>query len=282
MKKHRKVSPLLVSELHKKDFVELRSGNLGVKLAETEAERDAARALRYHVFYEEMGAKPSEATLRMKRDYDDYDKYSDYLLVLDYHKPAGHERVVGTYRLLRKDQADKAGGFYSCSEYDISVLSDFPGKLLEVGRSCVHPDYRSRSALQLLWEGMAAYIFYYQIDLLFGCASFSGTDPDKYAEILTYLYQSQLAPPALRVKALPERRVEMLRVDPHKIDYARCRTELPPLIKGYLRLGGYVGDGAVVDYQFNTIDVAIVLKTELIADKYYRYYERRIKDALEF
>ncbi|MBH9969700.1 MULTISPECIES: GNAT family N-acetyltransferase [unclassified Commensalibacter] len=282
MHREKRSGSLSTLELRRDKFVELRSGSLGVRLAETESEKDAARALRYRVFYEEMGAIPNENIRNLKRDFDEYDEFSDYLLVIDYNKISDHERVVGTYRLIRKENADKAGGFYSRAEYDLSVLQEYPGNLLEVGRSCVHPQYRNRSAMQLLWEGIAAYIFYYRIDILFGCASFPGTDPDQYAEILTYLYQTQLAPPALLVKALPERRVEMLRVDPHHLDHFRCRLELPPLIKGYLRLGGYVGDGAVIDQQFNTMDVAIILKTELIADKYYRHYERRLRDALEF
>lgn len=268
-------------ELRRDEFVELRTGNLGVRLAQTESERDAAQALRYRVFYEEMGARPIGNVSQTKRDYDHYDDYADYLLVLDHSKTSDYERVVGTYRLLRREPAQKAGGFYSGKEFDISALEEYPGNLLEVGRSCVDKHYRTRSAMQLLWEGIAAYIFHYRIDILFGCASFPGTDPDKYANILTYLYHTQLAPPALLVKALPERRIEMLRVNPHQLDLRRCHMMLPPLIKGYLRLGGYVGDGAVIDDQFNTTDVAIIVKSELMADKYYRHYERRLRDALE-
>lgn len=268
-------------ELRRDEFIELRSGPLGVRLAKTESERDAAQALRYRVFYEEMGAKPIGNVSETKRDYDHYDDYADYLLVLDHSKTTDSERVVGTYRLMRKEQADQAGGFYSAKEFNISVLNKYPGNLLEVGRSCVDVNYRTRSVMQLLWEGIASYIFYYRIDILFGCASFAGSDPDRYADILTYLYHTQLAPPALLVKALPERRVEMLRVDPNQLDLRRCHLMLPPLIKGYLRLGGYVGDGAVIDSQFNTTDVAIIVKSELMADKYYRHYERRLRDALE-
>ena len=153
--------------------------------------------------------------------------------------------------------------------------------MLEVGRSCVDKNYRGRAAMQLLWRGIASYIFLHRIDVLFGCASLPGTDPDSMADELTYLYHNHLAPPALRVKALPERRVEMLRTDPHSLDFRKCLTRLPPLIKGYLRLGGYVGDGAVIDPQFNTTDVAVLVKSELLADKYYRHYERRLRDALD-
>jgi putative hemolysin len=152
---------------------------------------------------------------------------------------------------------------------------------MELGRSCVHADYRGRAAMQLLWRGIAAYIFLHRIDLMFGCASLPGTDPDAIAAELTYLYQNHLAPPAVRPRALPARYVDMRRVDPAALDPRRALVSLPPLIKGYLRLGGFVGDGAVIDRQFNTTDVAVVVKSDLITDKYYRHYERQMRDALE-
>jgi putative hemolysin len=135
--------------------------------------------------------------------------------------------------------------------------------------------------MQLLWRGIAAYVFLHRIDLMFGCASLPGTDPDAIAKELTYLYHHHLAPPAVRPRALPERYVDMRRVDPGTLDPRRALVALPPLIKGYLRLGGFIGDGAVIDPQFNTIDVAVVVKTDLITDKYYRHYERPVRDALE-
>jgi putative hemolysin len=135
--------------------------------------------------------------------------------------------------------------------------------------------------MQLLWRGIAAYIFLHRIDLMFGCASLPGTDPDAIAAELTYLYHNHLAPPAVRPRALESRYVDMRRVDPGSLDPRRTLVGLPPLIKGYLRLGGFVGDGAVIDRQFNTTDVAVIVKTELITDKYYRHYERQMRDALE-
>ena len=152
---------------------------------------------------------------------------------------------------------------------------------MELGRSCVDAAYRNRAAMQLLWRGIAAYVFHYQIDLMFGCASLPGTDPDAVAVELTYLYQNHLAPPALRPRALPHRFVEMQRLPPESIDPRPALAQLPPLIKGYLRLGGFVGDGAVIDRQFNTTDVAVVVKTDLVTDKYYRHYERQLREALD-
>jgi len=239
------------------------------------------QALRYRVFYQEMGAQADLATATSHRDRDAFDAVADHLLVVDHAIGAGPEGVVGTYRLIQREAAAKLGHFYSADEYDITPIMNFPGRILELGRSCVDAAYRSRVAMQLLWRGIAAYVFHYQIDLMFGCASLHGTDPDALAADLTYLYHNHLAPPALRPRALPHRYVEMRRMSPGEIDIKRVQTQLPPLVKGYLRLGGFVGDGAVIDSQFNTTDVAVVVKTDLVTDKYYRHYERQLRDALD-
>jgi putative hemolysin len=273
--------PLGVKLAPEDHFGELRSGQLGVRIAKTGAEVDAVQALRYRIFYGEMGARPSEALAAVHRDRDPFDDVADHLLVVDHARGSGPAGVVGTYRLIRAAAAERVGRFYSSAEYDVSPVLDFPGRVLELGRSCVHPDYRNRAVMQLLWRGIAAYVFLHRIDLMFGCASLPGTDPDTIAAELTYLYMNHLAPPALRLRALPDRYVDMRRLDPAGIDIRRVATVLPPLIKGYLRLGAFVGDGAVVDHQFNTTDVAIVVKTDLVTDKYYRHYERQLRDALE-
>ncbi len=217
----------------------------------------------------------------LERDVDAFDAVADHLLVVDHAIGPGPEGVVGTYRLIQQGAAEQIGRFYSDEEYDISPLIGFQGKLLELGRSCVDSGHRSRAVMQLLWRGIAAYVFRHQIDLMFGCASLPSTDPDQWAAELTYLYYNHLAPPALRPRALPDRYVEMRRMDPDDIDRRRALAGLPPLIKGYLRLGCFIGDGAVIDHQFNTTDVAIVVKTDLVTDKYYRHYERQLRDALE-
>jgi putative hemolysin len=255
-------------------FPELRAGNLGLRLAEGTAEVDAAQALRYRVFYEEMGARADAATAASLRDADEFDAVADHLLVLDHQLGDGAEAVVGTYRLIRRPGAVRLGRFYSESEYDVSPLLAFPGEVMELGRSCVAPAYRTRGTLQLLWRGIAAYVFRHRIDLLFGCASLPGTDLDALAPMLTYLHANHLAPPALRPRALPARYVPMHRLPLERVDMKAALVALPPLVKGYLRLGGFVGDGAVIDAQFNTTDVCVVVKTDLITDKYYRHYER--------
>ena len=262
-------------------FPELRAGNLGVRVATEAAELDAVQALRYRVFYDEMGARADAVTARDRRDRDRYDAVADHLLVVDHEIDPGPDGVVGTYRLIRREAAARIGRFYSADEYDIGAIERCPGGLLELGRSCVDARYRNRAAMQLLWRGIAAYVFHHHIDLMFGCASLPGTDTDALATELSYLYYHHLAPPALRPRALPHRYIEMRRLDREDIDPKRALASLPPLIKGYLRLGGFVGDGAVIDAQFNTTDVAVVVKTDMVTESYYRHYERRARDTLD-
>ena len=258
-------------------FAELRAGPLGVRIATTEADVDAALALRYRVFYQEMGAKADAATTRTQRDRDAYDAVADHMLVIDHS--TGTESVVGTYRLIQREAAAKIGRFYSAGEYDIQTIERMPVHLMELGRSCIDAAYRNRAAMQLLWGGIAAYVFHHKIDLMFGCASLHGTDPEALATELTYLYYYHLAPADMRPRALPHRYTEMRQMDRDEIDPKRALAALPPLIKGYLRLGGFVGDGAVIDAQFNTTDVAIVVRTDMVKESYYRHYERRVRDA---
>jgi len=266
------------SALARDRVVDIRSGPLQVRLAKTAADIDAVQALRYRIFYESLGARPLPEMLRRRRDFDRFDNDCDHLLVLDHGNGRGSNPVVGTYRLLRRAAAHRLGGFYSADEYDIAPLVAHEGEILELGRSCVDAAYRQRPAMQLLWNGIAAYVFHYDITLLFGCASLPGTDPDMLATPLSYLHYYHLAPSALRPRALSERYVDMRRLSFGAIDPGRALSALPPLIKGYLRLGGFIGDGAVIDEQFNTTDVCILVKTDLVTAKYSRHYERRCKD----
>jgi len=258
-------------------FAELRAGNLGVRLAVCEADLAAVQALRYQVFYEELGAKPDAGMAQTCRDFDVFDEVADHLLVVDHNLGEGPHSVVGTYRLIRQSGADRIGHFYSEQEYDIAVLKTFPGEKLELGRSCTAASYRNRAVMQLLWRGIAAYVFHYGIELMFGCASLPGTDPDALATPLTYLATQHMAPAAIRPRALPARYVEMVRADPAGLDAKQALMSLPPLIKAYLRLGGFVGEGAVIDAQFNTTDIAVIVQTDLVTEKYYRHYERETR-----
>jgi putative hemolysin len=251
----------------------LRAGNLEVRLALSAEEIDAAQALRYRVFYQEMAAHPSPETARTRRDADRFDSHCDHLLVIDHSRSTPADYVVGTYRLLRRAAAAQAGGFYSASEYDISKLKALPGEILELGRSCVDAGYRNRPTMQLMWRGIAAYVFHHQIEVMFGCASLPGTDVQAHADVLSYLYHYHLAPPALRPRALDKLYVNMKLRPQDAIDARASLATLPPLVKGYLRLGGFIGDGAVIDDQFNTVDVCVVVKTDLVTEKYLRHYE---------
>jgi putative hemolysin len=257
-------------------FGELRAGNLGVRVASTAAEIDAAQALRYRIFFEEMGAQADEAARADRRDRDEFDAVADHLLVIDHDLGDGPQAVVGTYRLIRRAAAARIGRFYSSEEFDITPLIALPGEILELGRSCVDANHRTRGTLQLLWRGIAAYVFVHKIDVMFGCASLPGTDLQALAPALTYLHSKHLAPPALRPRAVPHRYIPMDRLDPTTLDVRAVLGELPPLVKGYLRLGGFVGDGAVLDRPFNTTDICVVVKTDLITDKYHKHYERRL------
>jgi len=253
-----------------------RAGAMEVRCARGEEEILAAQRLRYRTFYEEMNAEPTPEIQRERRDMDAYDRVCDHLLVIDHARPS-EDRVVGTYRMLRQEVAARHGGFYSAEEYDLSPLTGdgfksahmgSTGQLLELGRSCVHSDYRTRATISLLWKGISGYLHEHSIAYLFGCASLQGTDPDAMMLPLAYLYHEHRCPEEFLVRALPERHVPMNRMAREKIDVRAARRQLPPLIKGYLRLGCFIGDGAVVDYQFGTTDVFILLPVERVTKRY--------------
>ena len=239
------------------------AGTLEVRLAETEHEIEQAQRLRYQVFYEEMSAIPSPAMREAGRDFDKYDDVCDHLLVVDRaaHDEDGQPLVVGTYRLTREHDAARAGGFYTSSEYDIAPMLKGVAagtKFLELGRSCVLQSYRSRpGSMQLLWKGLMAYVARFDIDLMFGCASLPGTDAEQLSLPLSYLHHFHTMPENLRVKARLELFVDMNRIAKETIEPREALRSLPPLLKGYVRAGCCIGDGAVIDRQFGTTDVFI-------------------------
>lgn len=259
----------------KLDDFEIRNGNHLVRLARDWREVEAALALRYKIFYEEMQACPTAEMAMRKQDFDRYDEVADHLLVLDEKIGDGPEAVVGTYRLIKRDAVARCGAFYSAAEYDLGILTSIPDEILELGRSCVDFEYRNRRVINLLWQGIAHYCINYDIRLMFGCASLPGKNKDAHTLPLSYLYHNYLAPARIRPKALPERHVDMNLLSPKEIVEKDAVKMVPPLIKGYLRIGGFVGDGAVIDEQFNTTDVCIVVETKLITSKYARHFERQ-------
>lgn len=257
-----------------------RLGALEVRLARTPGEIRAAQALRYQVFYEEMAAVADAVTMATRRDQDAFDAICDHLLVLDhddvtarrFRKP--QPRIVGTYRLLRQEVAEAHGGFYSAGEFDLQPLLDRHRgrRFLELGRSCVLKPYRSKRTVELLWQGCWSYVLRHGVDVLIGCASLEGTDPRSLALPLSFLHHSALAEGPWAVRALADRRVPMDMLPKEGLDARRALHALPPLVKGYLRLGATIGDGAVVDHQFNTTDVMIVLPVAGISQRYVSYY----------
>jgi putative hemolysin len=263
-----------------------RIGSLEARLARTANEVRKAQKLRYHVFYEEMSAIADATTKLARRDIDPFDSICDHLFVLDHAaktfkdnwkdswKPGRKPAIVGTYRLLRQEVAERHGGFYSASEFDVGALiARHPtARFLELGRSCVLPPYRNKRTVELLWHGIWSYVLQHRMDVLIGCASLEGTDPDKLAQPLSFLHHFARAPEEWRAQALPRRYVEMNRMPKRAIDQKAALHALPPLIKGYLRLGASIGDGAVIDRQFGTTDVLIVLPVAAISARYIEHF----------
>lgn len=275
--------PLKRLPTHGLDPVLGRIGALEVRLATRPKDVRRAQRLRYKVFYEEMAAVPSSLAALKRRDADEYDAVCDHLLVIDhaangakpFRKP--RPRVVGTYRLLRQDQADRHFGFYTAGEYDIApVLAANQGlRILELGRSCVLKPYRTKRTVELLWHGIWTYVLHHRIDAMLGCASLEGTDPDRLALPLSFLHHFARAPEVWRARALPERHVAMDRLSREAIDPKAALQELPPLIKGYLRAGAYVGGEPAWDPDFNTADLLIMMPMARVDERYARHFLER-------
>jgi L-ornithine Nalpha-acyltransferase len=254
-----------------------RIGSLEVRLAQEKRDVKRAQKLRYRVFYKDGTAIADATTMLARRDKDAFDRICDHLLVIDHAaKPSigGKQPVVGTYRLLRQEVAANHGGFYTEDEFDISGLTDRHSGLrfLELGRSCVLPRYRNKRTVELLWHGIWSYVRQHRLDVMIGCASFEGTDPERLALPLSFLHHYAQAPEAWRAAAHGSRRVEMNRMAKEAISPKAALHELPPLIKGYLRLGAYIGDGAVIDHQFGTTDVLIVMPVSAINARYIEHF----------
>ncbi len=256
--------------------MELQRERFDVRLARTEEEIASAQRLRYRVFVEEMGAPAAAADHARRLEMDRFDPVFDHLIMIDLARPPADplDRVVGAYRLMTGPRAASAGGFYSAAEYDLGPLAARRERLVELGRSCLAPEYRGGAALHMMWAGLAGYVLERRLEVLFGVASFHGTDPQTIAAALSYLHHNHLAPPDLRVRARPPGRVAMDILPPARVDRAAALAQTPSLIKAYLRLGGHVGEGAFVDHDFNTIDVCLLMDTARMVDRYRELYTR--------
>ncbi|MEM9582005.1 MAG: GNAT family N-acyltransferase [Pseudomonadota bacterium] len=244
-----------------------------LRLAVTPQDRQAAQRLRYKVFVEELGGSGDLIDHANRFESDRFDPYCDQLILVDPMRDPGLlDHVIGVYRLMRGDQAEAAGGFYSEAEYDLSRLKASGRRLLELGRSCLAPEARGGTAMFQLWQGLAEYVVKHEIEVLFGVASFHGTDIEALKQPLSYLHHAHLCDEALRPRAQGYRPMDLLA--PEEIDRAAAMKATPALIKAYLRLGGTVGDGAYIDHDFNTVDVCLVMDTQRMSAKHRDLYAK--------
>jgi len=263
--------------------VRIEGGRFTVRLAESEDDVAAAQRLRYRVFVEEMGADATPAERAMRREMDDFDPYFDHLLLIDEQCPSADpmDRVAGVYRLMTGAMARRGRGFYGATEYDLSKLVAYPRETLELGRSCVAAEHRGGAGMHLLWTGLGRYVAERGVEIMFGVASFHGTEIAPLAVPLSWLHHHHLAPEDLRVRALPAHYRPMDLLPPERLSRVEALRAIPALIKAYLRLGGFVGDGAYVDHDFNTVDVCLLMDTARMVERYRAFYSRESRGATE-
>ncbi len=242
-----------------------------VKLAETKEELVAAQRLRYRVFVEELGSDGPLVDHARQLERDDFDPYFDHLILTCDSRP---DEVVGVYRLLRDDQARSAGQFYSEQEYDLGVLKSSGRRMMELGRSCLDPAVRGGMGMYHLWSALSRYIFENNIEILFGVASFHGTNIEELAQPLSLLHHRHLAPADLRVRARADHFQDMNLIAPEALDRRAAMVQVPSLIKAYLKLGGYVGEGAYIDVGFNTTDICLVMDTKRLCESQKSIYAK--------
>lgn len=256
-------------------------GNLILRQTTDASEIRACQELRFRVFYKELGARADADTAATGLDKDRFDAICDHLVVVQTDGAEESDAIrlhdgilIGTYRLLRQEVAEAHGGFYTQGEFDIApVIAAHPDlRFLELGRSCVLKPFRTKPVVELLWQGIWNYVRSHKLDVMIGCASLEGTDAAAHASALSFLAYNAPAPAEWHVRAVPSRYVEMKRVAQDMIDQRQALRELPPLVKGYLRLGCYIGDGAVIDHQFNTVDVLIILPVSAINPRYFSHF----------
>ena len=259
-------------------MVRIDAGRFTVRLAETADDVAAAQRLRYRVFVEEMGAKATAAERAERRERDDFDPYFDHLLLID-NEAEPENAVAGVYRLMTGSMARRGVGFYGAGEYDLSALERTGRETLELGRSCVDAEHRGGAGMHLLWTGLGQYVAERRVEILFGVASFHGADPAPLAQPLSYLHYTHLAPPDLRVRALPQHFTRMDMLPREQVSKIEAMKRIPALIKAYLRLGGFVGEGAFVDRDFNTVDVCLLMDTARMVDRYRAFYSREKRGA---
>ena len=255
-------------------------GWLVVRLGADERDLRAAQRLRYRVFVQELGGDGPMVDHAQGLERDEFDPVVDHLMLVDTRRdPAACDHVIGAYRLLRSDVAERFGRYYCDGEYDLTALRASGRRMVELGRSCVDPDFRGGSGMFLLWNALADYVLDHGIEILFGVASFHGTDVRPLAQALSWLHHNHLAPASLRPVARPPHYQRMDLVPPEGLDRQAAMAAMPALIKAYLRLGGVVGDGAWIDHDFNTTDVFLLMDTAAMSARHRRFYQDRWQGA---
>lgn len=232
--------------------------NLSVGFARNEREILEAQKLRYHIFAGELGARLP--TRQPGVDQDIFDPYCEHLVVRDENSGA----VVGTYRILSPHNARRIGGYYSENEFDLTRLQHLRPRMVEIGRSCVHAEYRSGATISLLWAGLAKYMLDNRYDYLIGCASISMADGGHAAASLYKRLDANLSPLEYRVFPRCPLPLAALRND--------LPAELPPLLKGYLRAGAYICGDPAWDPDFNTADLQILMPMSRLNSRYARHF----------
>lgn len=258
-------------------MIKIDAGRFMVKLADSEDEILAAQRLRYRIFVDEMGATPTEDQKATRRESDRFDPYFEHLLLIDREcqDPEIEEGVVGVYRLMRDDTARNGIGFYGQSEYELEPLMHSERRAVELGRSCVDQHYRGGAGMHMLWTGLGDYVTKHGISIMFGVASFHGSDTQPFSQALSYLHYNHLAPEDLRVRAVKDHFSPMNILAEDEVNRAEAMRQTPALIKAYIRLGGFVGEGAFIDYEFNTVDVCLLMDTARMVDRYRSFYSKR-------
>ena len=261
----------------------IEAGRFSVRLAENEAEVAAAQRLRYRVFVEEMGATASAEDISSRRERDRYDPYFAHLLLIDNENedPDVELGVVGVYRLMLRDRARDGIGFYGVSEYDLEKLMNYPRNSVELGRSCVAKEHRGGAGMHLLWTGLGEFVTSHDVSIMFGVASFHGSQTAPIAQALSYLHHNHLAPEDLRVRAVADHFVAMDILPEDQVERIQAMRQIPALIKAYIRLGGFVGEGAFIDYDFNTVDVCLLMDTTRMVERYRSFYSRKRGGAVD-
>lgn len=261
----------------------IEAGRFTVRLAENDEDVAAAQRLRYRVFVEEMGASPSPEDAAVRRERDRFDPYFEHLLLIDNEteNDDAERGVVGVYRLMRGDTARAGIGFYGQDEYDLTKLVHYPRPTVELGRSCVDLEHRGGAGMHLLWTGLGEYVALHDVSIMFGVASFHGSETGPLAQALSYLHYNHLAPEDLRVRAVADRFEPMDILPEEQVSKIEAMRQIPTLIKAYIRLGGFVGEGAYVDYDFNTVDVCLLMDTARMVQRYRTFYQRKRGGAVE-